>query len=117
MARWCNRTAIVRSPLRPIVAFVVNLVVIASSLVASPAFAQADYAREKRWADEITPAIIVGDAVQLELPGGRKFLGIYAPAKSGGPAVVVVHGLGVHPDWNLINALRSRLADQGYSTL
>ena len=81
------------------------------------ALAQADYAREKRWADEITPAILVGDAVQLELPGGRKFLGIYAPAKTAGPAVIVVHGLGVHPDWNLINALRTQLADEGYATL
>jgi pimeloyl-ACP methyl ester carboxylesterase len=81
------------------------------------AFAQADYAREKRWADEITPGILVGDAIQLDLPSGRKFLGIYAPARAAGPAVIVVHGLGVHPDWNLINALRSGLADQGYATL
>ena len=86
-------------------------------LAASTAYAQADYAREKRWADEITPGILVGDPVQLELPAGRKFLGIYAPARPSGPAVVVVHGLGVHPDWNLVNALRSRLADQGYATL
>jgi len=84
---------------------------------ALPAFAQADYAREKRWADEITPAILVGDPVQLALPSGRRFLGIYAPAKSGAPAVIVIHGLGVHPDWNLINAIRSQLADQGYATL
>jgi hypothetical protein len=38
------------------------------------AFAQADYAREQRWASEITPAILVGDPVQLALPAGRKFL-------------------------------------------
>ncbi|HEX2830076.1 MAG TPA: DUF3530 family protein [Burkholderiales bacterium] len=86
-------------------------------LAASTAYAQADYAREKRWADEITPAIIVGDPVQLELPSGRKFLGIYAPSKPAAPGVIVIHGLGVHPDWNLINALRSRLSDEGYATL
>jgi alpha/beta superfamily hydrolase len=86
-------------------------------LATAAALAQADYAREKRWADEITPAILVGDALQLDLPSGRKFLGIYAPAKPAAPAVVVVHGLGVHPDWNLINSLRSQLADQGYATL
>jgi pimeloyl-ACP methyl ester carboxylesterase len=91
--------------------------VVALALAAPPAFAQADYAREQRWADEITPAILVGAAVQLELPSRRKFLGIYAPARAGGPAVIVVHGLGVHPDWNLINALRTQLADQGYATL
>ena len=93
------------------------LIFFLASVTAPSAFAQADYAREKRWADEITPAILVGDAVQLEIPSGRKFLGIYAPGKPGGPAVVVVHGLGLHPDWNLVNAVRSRLADQGYATL
>jgi pimeloyl-ACP methyl ester carboxylesterase len=37
--------------------------------------------------------------------------------KSGAPSVIVVHGAGVHPDWSLINVLRSQLADQGYATL
>ncbi|MBX9903540.1 MAG: alpha/beta hydrolase family protein [Burkholderiales bacterium] len=80
-------------------------------------YAQADYAREQRWADEITPAILVGDPVQLALPAGRKFLGIYAPNSKAQAGVVVVHGLGVHPDWGLINPLRSQLAEQGYATL
>lgn len=80
-------------------------------------FAQADYAREQRWADEITPAILVGDPVQLVLPTGRKFLGIYAPNSKAQAGVVVVHGLGVHPDWGLINPLRSQLSEQGYATL
>ena len=93
------------------------LIFIIAALTTLPAYAQADYAREKRWADEITPAILVGDAIQLDLPSGRKFLGIYAHPRPAGPAVIVVHGLGVHPDWNLINALRSQLADQGYATL
>jgi dienelactone hydrolase len=88
-------------------------------LVLAPtiALAQADYAREKRWADEIVPALLVGEAVQLELPGGRKFLGIYASSNPNAPAVIVVHGAGVHPDWGLINSLRSELADEGYATL
>lgn len=80
-------------------------------------FAQADYAREQRWANEITPAILVGDPVQLALPSGRKFLGIYAPNAKAQAGVVVVHGLGVHPDWGLINPLRSLLSEQGYATL
>lgn len=80
-------------------------------------FAQADYAREQRWADEITPAILVGDPVQLVLPTGRKFLGIYAPNSKAQAGVIVVHGLGVHPDWGLINPLRSLLSEQGYATL
>lgn len=82
------------------------------------AFAQADYAREQRWADEITPAILVGDPVQLALPSGRRFLGIYTPHAKAQTGIVVVHGLGVHPDWGLINPLRSLLAEQGgYTTL
>jgi pimeloyl-ACP methyl ester carboxylesterase len=80
-------------------------------------YAQADYAREKRWADEITPAILVGDPVYLELKSGHKFLAIYAPHPKAAVGVIVVHGLGVNPDWGLINPLRSQLAEQGYATL
>ena len=76
-----------------------------------------DYAREKRWADEITPAILVGDPIYLALKSGHKFLAIHAPNAKARAGVIVVHGMGVHPDWNLINALRSQLAEQGYATL
>lgn len=85
--------------------------------VSALCLAQADYAREKRWADEVTPAIIVGDPVYLTLKSGHKFLSIYAPAAKAKAGVIVVHGLGVHPDWGLINPLRSQLAEQGYATL
>ena len=93
------------------------ITLIALAAGASIACAQADYAREERWAAEITPAVLVGDPVYLALGSGRKFLGLYAPAATGAKSVVLVHGLGVHPDWGLINALRSRLAEQGYTTL
>ena len=76
-----------------------------------------DYAREKRWADEITPAILVGDAVYLTQKSGHKFLAIHTPNAKARAGVIVVHGMGVHPDWNLINALRSQLSEQGYATL
>jgi dienelactone hydrolase len=82
----------------------------------APALAQADYAREQRWAEEITPAIVLGDPVYLEA-AGRKFLAIWTPVPKAAAGVIVVHGLGVHPDWGLINALRSQLAEQGYATL
>lgn len=80
------------------------------------ACAQPDYAREQRWAEEIVPALLVGDPVRLTSPG-RTFLGIYAASRTPEPGVIVVHGRGLHPDWNLINVLRSQLADQGYATL
>ncbi|MEY4598323.1 MAG: hypothetical protein RLZZ445_1120 [Pseudomonadota bacterium] len=87
------------------------------SLINFGCFAQADYAREQRWADEITPAILVGDAVALTLPDGRKFLGIYAPNAKARAGVVLVHGLGMHPDWSVVHPLRSQLAEQDYATL
>jgi pimeloyl-ACP methyl ester carboxylesterase len=76
-----------------------------------------DYAREQRWADEIVPTIIVGDPLHLELKSGRRFLAIFASGPGAAAGVVLVHGLGVHPDWGLINPLRSQLAEQGYATL
>jgi len=77
----------------------------------------ADYAREKRWADEITPGIVVGDPITLGPVEGHKFLALYTEAAKPKGAVIVVHGLGVHPDWNLIGVLRGGLAEQGYTTL
>ena len=97
-------------------AFIVALLLAVSAVC----FAQPDYAREKRWADEITPAILVGNPIYLALKSGHKFLAIHTPQSPQAKAragVIVVHGMGVHPDWNLINALRSQLAEQGYATL
>lgn len=96
-------------PLRPLLAVAL--------LVPGLCLAQADYIREQRWADEIVPAIVVGDPVYLALPSGRKFLSIWTPGAKAAAGVIVVHGLGMHPDWGLINPLRSQLADQGYATL
>lgn len=80
-------------------------------------FAAADYVREKKWADEITPGIVVGDPVFLEQKQGHQFLSLYTEAKDAKLGVVVIHGLGVHPDWNLIGTLRAQLAEYGYTTL
>jgi Protein of unknown function (DUF3530) len=84
------------------------------------AFAQqqpSNYAREKRWADEIVPSIVSGEPVWLEAPRTEKFLGIYTEAKSAKGAIILAHGLGLHPDYGLIGVLRARLADAGYTTL
>jgi pimeloyl-ACP methyl ester carboxylesterase len=77
----------------------------------------ADYVREKKWADEITPGIVVGDPVYLEEKAGHKSLTIYTAAPNAQAGLVIVHGIGVHPDWDLINTLRSALVDHGYTTL
>lgn len=81
-----------------------------------PAQAQ-DYEREKRWADEIVPGVVVGDALWLDGVDGRKFLGLFTDTDKARAAILLVHGLGVHPDHGVIGALRTTLADSGYKTL
>ncbi|MDP2433829.1 MAG: alpha/beta fold hydrolase [Pseudomonadota bacterium] len=89
-------------------------------LLALPA-AAADYAREKKWADEVLPSVMTGDPVWLEIlkgpHSGRKFLTLYTEAPEAKAGVIVVHGMGVHPDWGLIGPLRQNLPDLGYATL
>jgi pimeloyl-ACP methyl ester carboxylesterase len=76
-----------------------------------------DYAREKRWAEQIVPTLASGEAVWLEAPRTEKFLGIYTEAHPAKGAIILAHGMGVHPDYGVIGELRARLADAGYTTL
>jgi predicted alpha/beta-hydrolase family hydrolase len=77
----------------------------------------ADYAREKKWADEVVPSIVVGDPLYLKQANGHEFLTLFTPVKEAKSAVLIAHGLGIHPDWGLIGVLRAALADAGYTTL
>lgn len=86
-------------------------------IMSAPAFAAPDYAREKKWADEITPGIVIGDPLYLEQKNRHKFLAIYTEAADAKMGLVVVHGMGIHPDWGMIGTLRQRLPDRGYTTL
>lgn len=85
-------------------------------LLPGPTAAQ-DYAREKRWEAEVRGNLVVGDAVKLKLASGHEFLALYTPVKNAKTGIVLVHGIGVHPDHGVIGTLRSALADLGYSTL
>jgi len=79
---------------------------------------QGDAAKERRWAGQIVDALIDGEAVWLEA-GGRRFLAIYTPP-SGRPrgGVVLLHGMGAHPDWpEVIHPLRVGLPERGWATL
>lgn len=80
-------------------------------------FAAPDYAREKRWHDEVTPNIVTGEPIYLRQKNQHKFLGIYTKVDDARMGLVVVHGMGIHPDWGMVNTLREGLAEQGYSTL
>jgi pimeloyl-ACP methyl ester carboxylesterase len=78
-----------------------------------------DLAKEKRWAEQVVDAIFDGEALMLS-DGELEFLAIYTPAASeqSTDAVILLHGLGVHPDWDqVIRPLRTGLPELGWSTL
>jgi len=89
-----------------------SLLLVCSSIQAS------DVAKEKRWADQIVDSLIDGEAVWLD-SGGHKFLGIFTEAEEdNGQAMIVAHGLGVHPNWNqVVYPVRVEMASRGWHTL
>jgi hypothetical protein len=97
---------------------VAGLFTLAMTSLASIALAiDLDYERENRWAEQVLPSILVGDPVWIEQANGHKFLAIYTEAENSRGAIIVGHGRGWNPDWELYSVLRMKLADQGYNTL
>ncbi len=90
-----------------------------AGIVTAPLFAAVpDLAREDRWAEQVAPEVVVGDVVWLSTKLRPRVLAIYTkPPELAKGAVIVVHGLGVNPDWGLINVLRTSLAEHGFATL
>jgi pimeloyl-ACP methyl ester carboxylesterase len=85
---------------------------------AAPAPAEGpDYAREKRWADQTVPGIFVGDVEWLQQKNGHRFLALYTVAAKPRGAVIVAHGRGWSPDYELYGTLRTKIAEAGYTTL
>lgn len=80
---------------------------------------RSDDAREDRWAAQVAPDVVVGDVVWLSTSSHPRVFAIYAkPATSPArAAVIVVHGMGVNPDWGVVGVLRSALPDDGFATL
>jgi hypothetical protein len=79
------------------------------------AAAAQDYAREDRWKAEVLGNLVVGDAVQIAGASRRPFLGLYTKGEHGTPAVLLVHGIGVHPDHGVVGSLRIRRWPPGRS--
>src|SRR5260370_1415821 len=52
-----------------------------------------DYAREKRWAAEVVPSVVVGEVVWLEAPRTEKVLGIYTAAQNSNGTVAPLKGV------------------------
>ncbi len=81
-----------------------------------------DLNKERRWREQIVDSLVDGEAVDLHA-GDLTFLGVYTEATGagGGPgerAAIVIHGIGVHPDWpQVVHPLRVGLPEMGISTL
>ncbi len=88
-------------------------------LLSLPAAAtKSDVDKEQRWADQVIDGLLDGDEVWLADSGGHEFLGVYTEGDGGGKAVILVHGIGVHPNWpDVIYPLRAGLLEQGTTTL
>jgi hypothetical protein len=94
-----------------------RLLILAFIAVLAARTAAQDFEREARWRAEVVPNLVVGEAVDLRDPDGRPFLGLYVAVPGAKTAIVIVHGVGVHPDHGVIGVLRMALADRGFSTL
>ena len=88
-------------------------------MLLSPAGQASDLAKEKRWSEQIVDSLMTGEAISLE-DGKNKFLALFAEStavKNQG-AMIVVHGIGVHPNWpDVILPIRSELPEHGWATL
>ncbi len=79
---------------------------------------------ELRWAEQLRDNIVIGEPVDLSIASADKtqntFFAIFtepATASAKG-AVVLMHGMGAHPDWiDIIHPLRAALPDKGWASL
>ncbi len=93
-------------------------VLLAASPACTPPVLASDIAKEQRWAEQIEAGLFEGEMLWLDA-AGQRFLSVLTPA-TGEPrgGVLLMHGIGVHPDWpSVINPLRIGLAAQGWTTL
>ena len=58
-----------------------RLIALACLCLSGPCRRARTIEREQRWADQILPSLMVGDAVWLTQEEGHKFLGLYTEAK------------------------------------
>jgi len=96
--------------------FSIFLSLFAASLCAATL---SDTAKEARWAEQVVGSLLDGEAVWLDDGQGHEFLGIYTPADDGGKrAVILMHGIGVHPNWpDVIYPLREALLENEITSL
>lgn len=95
----------------------IRLAAAALLCVAAAAASAQDYEREARWDKQTLDTLFSGEVVRIEQKSGHRFLALYQAAAKPRGAVIVAHGRGWSPDYDLYGELRTKLADAGYSTL
>lgn len=78
-----------------------------------------DVAKEKRWAEQVIDGLLDGDELWLNDGSGHEFLGILTEGDTeSGRAVILAHGIGVHPNWpDVIYPLREALLENEITSL
>ncbi len=80
---------------------------------------QSNVDKEQRWAEQVVDGLLDGDEVWLDDGDGHEFLGILTESDGeDSHAVILVHGIGVHPNWpDVIYPLREALLEHGTTSL
>lgn len=82
-----------------------------------------DLAKEQRWAAQLKDQLVIGETLTItagEAAEQRDIFAIFTPAdgKLRRGVVILLHGLGAHPDWpDVISPLRQDLPEAGWATL
>ena len=95
------------------------LLLIAIALGAPVYATNSDVGKEKRWAEQVIDGLLDGDELWLNDGSGHEFLGILTEGDTGsGRAVILAHGIGVHPNWpDVIFPLREALLENEITSL
>ncbi|MDH3763013.1 MAG: alpha/beta hydrolase family protein [Gammaproteobacteria bacterium] len=95
------------------------LLLIAIALGAPVYATNSDVGKEKRWAEQVIDGLLDGDELWLDDGSGHEFLGILTEGDTeSGRAVILVHGIGVHPNWpDVIFPLREAMLENEITSL
>lgn len=99
---------------KPSIHLILLVILLTSRIVSA-----SDLEKEKHWAEQISDSILTGEVIWLKT-NTLKFMTLFTPAQTekvlGG--VILVHGLGVNPNWvDVIYPLRTELPESGWATL
>ena len=86
--------------------------------LASAQATRSDVDKERRWAEQVVDGLLDGDELWLTDPTGHEFFNVLTEGENSERAIVLVHGIGVHPNWpDVIYPLRAGLLEDGLTTL